>query len=152
MIENICLLGATGSIGDQTLAVMALHPDRYQLLAFSAYQNVEKSISIIRQFSPKYVAMVDLKAASELTARVREQGYSVEVLAGELSLNTLVEIPEVTTVVASIVGAAGLPSTFRAAQLGKKILLANKEALVMTGSLLMNEVANNKGLILPIDR
>lgn len=151
MQKKITILGATGSIGTQTLDILSQHPDKYQLVAFSANTQVEKSFEIIKQFKPQLVVMVDEKSAQTLQDKVAAIGVNTEVLAGKSSLETIASLPEVDTVMAAIVGAAGLPPVLSAAKHGKDILLANKEALVMTGTLLMDIAKQGRATILPVD-
>ncbi len=150
-MQQISILGATGSIGSSTLAVIRNNPHRFQLHSAVAHQNVEGMLAICREFSPKYVVMVDPDAALQLKRRCCEEGISSQILAGEEELIALMADGEIETVVAAIVGAKGLLSSLAAVRAGKRILLANKETLVVGGALFMAEVARFKAEILPID-
>ncbi len=151
MAKKICLLGATGSIGLQTLDIMRLHPDKYTLLSFSAHTQVDKSFEIIKEFNPQVVVMVNERAAQALHTLVREQHLNTEILSGAEHLPLIAAMMDVDTVVAAIVGAAGLSGVLSAAQCGKTICLANKEALVMTGPLLMQLAKQHGAQIFPVD-
>lgn len=150
-VRAITLLGATGSIGTSTLDVVARHPDRFRVVALAANTKVDAMLAACRQVRPRYAAMADADAARRLSALVREARLPTEVLAGDEALVQLAALSEVDTVVAGIVGAAGLRSALAAAQAGKRILLANKEALVMAGHLFMQAVARSGAQLLPID-
>tara|TARA_B100000745_G_scaffold77136_1_gene46737 strand:- start:1547 stop:2737 length:1191 start_codon:yes stop_codon:yes gene_type:complete len=149
MAINVALLGATGSIGKSTLDIIRRHPDKYRLFAISANRSVDSVIDIIREFRPQVVAMHDRRAADTLVERLQENAMAqVEILGNADSIGAL---PEVDMVVAAIVGAAGLAPTYQAVKGGKKVLLANKEALVMSGKLFMESASKYKALILPVD-
>lgn len=148
---GVAILGSTGSIGCSTLDVIQRHPERFQVVALSANANVERMWQQIQDFQPAYVAMTEDVAASQLRTRVLAAGLDTEVLGGGLALETLVALPEVDTVMAAIVGIAGLPSSLAAARAGKRVLLANKEALVVAGAFFMQEVKRHQALLLPID-
>lgn len=150
-IKSITVLGATGSIGDSTLDVIARHPDRYRVFALTANTDVEKLAALANQFQPRYAVLRDEAAAERLHVLLRQQGSATEVLAGEAGLIQAASHADVDTVVAAIVGAAGLSSTFAAVKAGKQILLANKEALVMAGPLFMDAVAASGSILLPLD-
>ncbi len=149
--QTIVVLGATGSIGDSTLDVVARHPDRYRVFALTANTDVEKLTTLVLKFQPRYAVLRDAGAAERLHVQLRQQGSTTEVLAGETGLIQVATHAEVDTVVAAIVGAAGLSSTFAAVEAGKRILLANKEALVMAGHLFMDAVAASGAVLLPLD-
>lgn len=149
--QRIVVLGATGSIGQSTLDVVARHPDRYQIFALAALRQIDLLEKQIDQFQPTVVAVVDPIAAETLRARLQARGISTAVLTGSEALNTLAQHPEVDTVMAAIVGAAGLPSALAAAEAGKRVLLANKEALVMAGPVFMDAVRRSGAVLLPID-
>ncbi|HET9843446.1 MAG TPA: 1-deoxy-D-xylulose-5-phosphate reductoisomerase, partial [Gammaproteobacteria bacterium] len=151
MVNKICLLGATGSIGLNTLDIIEQYPDHFEVFALSAYAQVDKCFDLIVKFSPKVVVMVDENAAYLLQDKVRQHALSCEVLAGAQALESIVSARDVDTVVAAIVGAAGLRPILQAAKAGKRILLANKEALVMAGTLLMQEIEQSNASILPVD-
>lgn len=152
-MRAVCVLGATGSVGRSTLDVIASNPERFDVVALSAYSDVTGMLQLVSQHTPRYVVMVDSSAATAL----REQLACValptpcEVLDGAAALAEIAAHAEVDTVMAAIVGAAGLPATFAAAQAGKRILLATKEALVSAGSLLMDVVGESGAEILPVD-
>lgn len=147
---NIALLGATGSIGKSTLEVIALHSD-YRVFALTANQNVELMLAQCLRFSPRFAVMVDEHAAEQLAHMLRLRHSETEVLAGPEALVTVASHPDVDTVMAAIVGAAGLPSALAAVEHSKKVLLANKEALVMAGDLFMGALADSNAVLLPID-
>jgi 1-deoxy-D-xylulose-5-phosphate reductoisomerase len=148
---NITILGATGSIGASALEVIASHPNRYQIFALTAYQQVDRLLVLCKQFMPRYAVLPDEKNAQQLQKKLIQAGCSTEVLYGEAGLIEVASAPQVDTVIAAIVGACGMPSTLAAAKAGKKILLANKETLVMAGHLFMNAVAKSGAILLPID-
>lgn len=150
-MKRIAILGSTGSIGANTLAVVDRHPDKFSVVALSADRQVERLFAQIRQYQPRYAAMADPAAAGQLRSRVREAGWSCEVLSGPGALEQIASATEVDAVMAAIVGSPGLRSTLAAAQAGKQLLLANKEALVMAGPLLMNAVKDSGAVLLPID-
>ena len=151
MIRRVSLLGATGSIGDSTLDVIGRHPERFAVAGLAAHSNVAKMAALCRRFQPAHAAMADAAAAGDLATQLRSEGLRTRVHAGEDGLVTVATLPEVDTVLAAIVGAAGLPSTLAAARAGKRILLANKEALVMGGALFMDAVREGGATLLPID-
>ncbi|WP_428418941.1 1-deoxy-D-xylulose-5-phosphate reductoisomerase [Methylibium sp.] len=148
-MQRVCLLGATGSIGVSTLDVIARHPDRYRLFALSAHSRIDELAAQCRQFRPRYAVLPDAAAAQ--TLRERLAGSGVEVLSGPAALAEVAAHPEVDTVMAAIVGAAGLAPCLAAARAGKRLLLANKEALVVGGALFMAAVKEGGATLLPID-
>ena len=150
-IKSVTVLGATGSIGDSTLDVIARHPDRYRVFALTANSDADKLFALLQKFQPRYAVLRDERAAERLHEHVRAQGLVTQVLSGEAGLVEVASHADVDTVVAAIVGAAGLASTFAAVQAGKRILLANKEALVMAGHLFMDAVAASGSVLLPLD-
>ena len=150
-MQSIAVLGSTGSIGQNTLDVIARHPDRYRVVALAAHSRIDLLEQQIRQFDPPLVVVVDPKAAETLRARLTTAGLQTQVLTGSDALSEVVRLPEVDTVMAAIVGAAGLPSALAAAEAGKRVLLANKEALVMAGPVFMNAVRQSGAVLLPID-
>jgi 1-deoxy-D-xylulose-5-phosphate reductoisomerase len=150
-MKGIAVLGATGSVGVNTLDVVARHPDRYRIVALGAHRNVEGLLKQIQQFRPALAALTDPAAAQLLETRLKALGLPTQVLTGPESLVTLATLPEVDQVMAAVVGAAGLRSTLAAAQAGKRLLLANKESLVMAGPLLMAAVHASGCELLPID-
>jgi len=150
-IEGITVLGATGSIGVNTLDVVARHPGRFRVVALTANANVERLAEQCRRFSPRYAVMAEADAAQRLAQRLQREAPGVEVLAGAEGLVRVAGLDEVDCVMAAIVGAAGLLPTLEAARRGKRVLLANKEALVMSGALFMQAVRDHAATLLPID-
>lgn len=150
MTQRIAVLGATGSIGDSTLSILADHPQHYQVYALSGHGRLDKLFELCQQFRPSRVAVPEDKV-DEFAARLQQANISCDVVGGQAGLDDIAADTEVDTVVAAIVGAAGLASTLTAAKAGKRILLANKEALVMAGSLMMQAVRDNGATLLPLD-
>lgn len=150
-MQAITVLGATGSIGVSTLDVIARHPDKYFVFALTAHRQIEKLAGQCLQFKPTYAVVADDGAAVALQALLSAQGSTTEVLFGREALCAVSSAEGVDTVMAAIVGAAGLEPTLAAVRAGKKILLANKEALVMAGGLFMQAVAASGSVLLPID-
>jgi 1-deoxy-D-xylulose-5-phosphate reductoisomerase len=150
-MQNLVVLGSTGSIGCSTLDVVARHPDKYKIYALTAYSQVELLFRQCVAFKPRYAVLLDEPAAQLLRQRVLEAGLSTEVWCGTDALQRVAALPEVDAVMAAIVGAAGLQPTLAAAQAGKKILLANKETLVMAGNVFMDAVKKSGSILLPID-
>ncbi|MYM72764.1 1-deoxy-D-xylulose-5-phosphate reductoisomerase [Duganella sp. FT134W] len=150
-MQRITVLGATGSIGVSTLDVVARHPGRYAVYALSAHSRVEELAAQCVQFRPARAVVGTAAAADRLAALLRAAGVKTEVEWGEQALCSIASAPEVDSVMAAIVGAAGLAPTLAAARAGKKILLANKEALVMSGQLFMDAVRESGAVLLPID-
>jgi 1-deoxy-D-xylulose-5-phosphate reductoisomerase len=149
--QNITVLGATGSIGQNTLDVIARHPDQYRVFALTAARQVDVLFEQCRRHMPRYAVMVDRDSAAALRQRVREARLAVEVLEGSQALCAVSEAAEVDAVMAAIVGAAGLAPSLAAARAGKKLLLANKEALVVGGEYFIDAVAAGGATMLPID-
>jgi len=151
-MKGLCILGATGSIGFSTLDVAARHPDCYRIVALTAHRAVDTLFEQCLKYRPRYAVMADENAAMALRSRLAETDCGdIEVLAGNAGLTFVATSPEVDTVMAAIVGGAGLLPTLAAAQAGKTILLANKEALVMSGALFMRAIAATGACLLPID-
>ncbi len=148
---GVVVLGSTGSIGESTLDVLARHPDRFRLVAIGAHRSVEKLRQQILRYRPAYAALADEQAARDLKLRLADAAPHTRVLSGPEALLELATLPEAQCVMAAIVGAAGLPSTLAAARAGKRLLLANKESLVMSGTLLMEAVRQGGATLLPID-
>ncbi|HKT72016.1 MAG TPA: 1-deoxy-D-xylulose-5-phosphate reductoisomerase [Steroidobacteraceae bacterium] len=148
---GVAVLGSTGSIGESTLDVLARHPDRFRLVAVGAHRNVAKLAGQIRRFRPSYAALADESAARELTRTLGREAGETRILGGAQALTEIASSSEVQCVMAAIVGGAGLRSTLAAARAGKRLLLANKEALVMSGPLLMAAVHASGATLLPID-
>ena len=150
-VMQITLLGATGSIGSSTLDVVSRHPDKYQIYALTANTNVEVMFALCEKWQPRYAVMNDESAAAEIKNRLQAINSSVEVLNGEAGLLQVVRDEAVDCVVAAIVGAAGLVPSIAAAEAGKRVLLANKEALVMSGKLFMDTARENNAILMPVD-
>ncbi|MCF6217880.1 MAG: 1-deoxy-D-xylulose-5-phosphate reductoisomerase [Gammaproteobacteria bacterium] len=148
---GVCLLGATGSIGDSTLDVIARHADNYRIIALTANAQVPKMVKLCQQFEPDYAVMASEPAAEILQQQLKSLSLSTQVLSGTAGLEHVAALPSVDYVMAAIVGAAGLLPTLAAARAGKRILLANKEALVMSGRLFMDEIQRSGAELLPID-
>ena len=151
MTIAVTILGSTGTIGVNTLDVMALHPQRFSVFALSANTNVEGLFAQCQRWTPRFAVMVDERAATDLAARCRVAALDTEVLAGADALALVAAHDEVGYVMAGIVGAAGLLPNLAAARAGKRVMLANKESLVMSGQLFMDAVRENKAELLPID-
>ncbi len=151
MAQQISVLGATGSIGSSTLDVIARHPDLYQVYALSAHSQVARLADLCLEFQPRYAVVADEQAAEKLQQQLRGQGLATMVVYGEQGLCQVASDEAVDTVMAAIVGAAGLVPTLAAVRAGKKVLLANKEALVMSGALFMQAVQEHGATLLPID-
>ncbi|ABY97060.1 TPA: 1-deoxy-D-xylulose-5-phosphate reductoisomerase [Pseudomonas putida] len=149
--QRITVLGATGSIGLSTLDVIARHPDRYQAFALSGYSRVDELLALCVRHRPAFAVVPSAEAAARLRASLAAAGCATEVLEGEAGLCQVASAAEVDAVMAAIVGAAGLRPTLAAVEAGKKVLLANKEALVMSGALFMEAVRRSGAVLLPID-
>ncbi|BFM02325.1 1-deoxy-D-xylulose-5-phosphate reductoisomerase [Psychrobacter alimentarius] len=150
MTQRIAVLGATGSIGDSTLAILAVQPQHYEVYALSGHHRLDKLFTLCQQFLPKRVS-VPLTAVDDFANRLSMAGLNIDVVGGEAGLVDIAKDSQTDTVVAAIVGAAGLPSTLAAARAGKRILLANKEALVMAGQMMIDAVKANNATLLPLD-
>jgi len=150
-VIGISVLGSTGSIGISTLDVIAQHPERYRAVGLAANRDVEGLFQQCERFQPTVVAMADEASAAELAKRLASIGSSIEVLAGEAGVIAIAELTDAEMVMAAIVGAAGLTPTLAAVRKGKRILLANKESLVVAGDLFMREAKAHKASVLPID-
>jgi 1-deoxy-D-xylulose-5-phosphate reductoisomerase len=151
VIRHLTILGSTGSIGENTLDVVARHSDRFQVAALTANENVDKIFAQCQRFCPRFAVMLDAASAERLDEKIRIAGIDTQVLAGVESLEKVASLPEVDTVMAAIVGAAGIRPTIAAARAGKTILLANKETLVMAGRVFMDIVKQHGATLLPID-
>jgi 1-deoxy-D-xylulose-5-phosphate reductoisomerase len=149
--KQITILGSTGSVGLSTLDVISRHPDRYQVYALTANNNVDLMLTQCERYQPRLAVMRDPSAAWQLHKRLGQAGLSIEVQSGEAGLVQAARCDETDYVMAAIVGAAGLASTLAAVEAGKRVLLANKEALVMSGGLFMQAVKTHKTTLLPID-
>lgn len=150
-LTRLTLLGATGSIGKSTLDVVARHPDRYRVTALTAQRQDDVLFEQCKQFQPRYAVLLDDAAAARLAQKLKTAGLETEVLCGVEALERVATLPEVDAVMAAIVGAAGLRPTLAAARAGKKVLLANKETLVMAGRVFMDAVKQHGATLLPID-
>ena len=150
-IQNIAILGATGSIGASTLDVIARHPSRFRVAALTAHRQVDELAALCRRHRPDTVCVADAAHAPQLRERLAGAGVGCRVLAGEAGLVEVASLPQVDCVMAAIVGAAGLRATLAAARAGKKLLLANKEALVIAGPVFMETVRASGAMLLPID-
>ena len=150
-ISRLAILGSTGSIGVSTLDVVARHPDRYQVVALTAARQDDVLLEQCLRFKPRYAVLLDGVAAARLTQHIAAAGLKTEVLSGIEALQQVACLPEIDTVMAAIVGAAGLLPTLAAARAGKKILLANKETLVMAGQIFIDAVHQHGATLLPID-
>ena len=151
MRQRVTILGATGSVGTSTLDVIARHPGRYEVFALTAARRVNELASQCLRFKPRFAVMGDEQCARELASQLEAAQSTTRVLSGPRALEEVAAHPEVDAVMAAIVGAAGLPSCLAAAAAGKRLLLANKEALVVGGSLFMETVRRGGATLLPID-
>jgi 1-deoxy-D-xylulose-5-phosphate reductoisomerase len=149
--QNVTILGATGTIGLHTLDVIARHPERFRAYALTANSRADELFELCKKYEPVYAVMLDTDAAETLRGKLKETGLATEVLFGLQALERVAALPEVDAVMAAIVGAAGLKPAIAAALAGKRILLANKETLVMSGSLFMQAVVQGGATLLPID-
>ena len=149
--QRITVLGSTGSIGTNTLDVIARHPGRFDVFALTGSRQVELMLRQCAQFKPRFAVMVDAQAATELKNKVRAEGLPTEVLSGTDALDEVSSHPDVDAVMAAIVGAAGLSPCLAAARQGKRLLLANKEALVVGGEVFLDAVKQGGATLLPID-
>lgn len=149
--QAVTILGATGSIGDSTLCVISQHPDKFSIFALCANANTKAMFELCIKHQPRFAVLADVDAASELQDLLTHEKSSTEVLAGSGALDQVASHAVVDIVVAAIVGAAGLSSTLAAAKAGKKILLANKEALVIAGHYLLQAVHENGAELIPLD-
>jgi 1-deoxy-D-xylulose-5-phosphate reductoisomerase len=150
-MKGIAILGSTGSIGVSTLDVVGRHPERFRVVALTAHRNAARLAEQCRRFRPAYAVMVDTDAVAELERRLADMADPPQVLAGADALAEVAALDEVDYVMAAIVGAAGLMSSLSAARAGKRLMLANKEALVVSGALLMDAARDNGATLLPID-
>ena len=150
-VQRLVILGSTGSVGSSTLDVVARHPGRFEVVGLSAMQRVDVLLAQCRRFKPKLVVLGCEAAAQQLRSALADEGLRTEVHVGAQALCDLAAMPGVDSVMAAIVGAAGLPACMAAARAGKRLLLANKEALVVGGALFMKAVAEGGATLLPID-
>jgi len=149
--RQVCILGSTGSIGESTLDVVARHPERFVVRSLSCGSRWEDLLQQCRRWQPRYAAVADAASARSLRAALHADGLATEVLEGESGLEEIAADPGADTVMAAIVGAAGLAPTVAAARAGKRLLLANKESLVMAGRFFMSAVQEGGAELLPID-
>ena len=149
--QRITVLGSTGSIGTNTLDVIARHPERFEVFALSAARQVDAMLAQCAQFKPRFAVMADEAAARQLADRIQAEGLPTRVLQGPGALSEISAHPEVDAVMAAIVGAAGLEPCLAAARAGKRLLLANKEALVVGGEVFLAAVEEGGARLLPID-
>ena len=150
-MQKLTILGATGSIGASTLKVVEQNPELFSIVALAASTNVEKMVVLCRKWQPKYAVMADKAAALALQSELASISPNTEVLGGVDALCHVSALEEVDSVMAAIVGAAGLLPTMAAVKSGKRVLLANKEALVMSGQLFIDAVAEHGAQLLPVD-
>jgi 1-deoxy-D-xylulose-5-phosphate reductoisomerase len=151
MKKRVTLLGSTGSIGDSTLDVVGRHPERFTVHALTAHRNGDKLVAQCLRFRPEVAVVGDAQTAARVQAQLKEAGCNTEVAYGQDALVAAAQSAQCDTVVAAIVGAAGLAPTLAAARAGKRILLANKEALVMSGAIFMDAVRDHGATLLPVD-
>lgn len=149
--QRLTILGSTGSIGDSTLSVIAANPNKFDVFALTAKSNWQKLFTQIALFKPVYAVCVEESAAKLLQKKVTAANLKTEILHGPNALERVAGETEVDTVMAAIVGAAGLLSSLAAVKAGKKVLLANKESLVMAGEIFIQQVRQNNALLLPVD-
>lgn len=150
-MQQLAILGATGTIGRNTIDVAVRHPEKFNILAVSANRDVEGLFALCNEFYPAFAAMADNAAATDLRMRIKAAGLNVEVLAGVGGINQIVALAEVDQVVAGIVGAAGLLPVLEAIKHDKRVLLANKEPLVMAGALVMSALKDSNAELIPLD-
>ncbi len=148
---GVTVLGSTGSIGVSTLDVLRRHSDQFRVIALAANSSVDKLLQQVIEFQPQYAVLVDPQAAARLRQSIAHEGLTTEVLDGADALEAVASLPQVDAVMAAIVGAAGLRSALAAATSGKRVLLANKESLVVAGQLFMDAVEQHQATLLPID-
>jgi 1-deoxy-D-xylulose-5-phosphate reductoisomerase len=150
-LQHITVLGSTGSIGTNTLDVIARHPERFQVFALSGATQVDLMLRQCAQFKPRFAVMVHADAARQLKDKIQAEGLHTEVLSGAAALDDVAAHPDVDAVMAAIVGAAGLSPCLSAARTGKRVLLANKEALVVGADVFLDAVKKGGATLLPID-
>ena len=150
-LQQVTILGATGTIGVNTLDVISQHPHRFEVFALTANQNVDVLFNQCQKFNPRYAVMLEEQAADQLSAKLKQAASATEVLSGMAALEFVSAHEKVDAVMAAIVGSAGLNPAIAAAKAGKRILLANKETLVMAGSIFMHAVEEGGATLLPID-
>ncbi|WP_212511255.1 1-deoxy-D-xylulose-5-phosphate reductoisomerase [Acinetobacter seifertii] len=151
MTQSVCILGVTGSIGQSTLKILSQHPDKYSVFAVSAHSRISELVEICKQFRPKVVVVPELKIAELKTLFAQQNIQDIDILVGQDGLIDIASHADVDIVMAAIVGAAGLLPTLAAVKAGKRVLLANKEALVMSGEIMMQAALDYQALLLPVD-
>ncbi|MFQ3198970.1 MAG: 1-deoxy-D-xylulose-5-phosphate reductoisomerase [Paraglaciecola sp.] len=151
LMQNICILGSTGSIGQSTIDVVMRHPERYRVFALTANSSIGPLIEQARLCQPEYLVLADELQYAKAKKQLADSGLSCQLMVGSDALEQVSAAPEVDIVMAAIVGAAGLLPTLAAVRAGKKVLLANKESLVMSGELFMSQARSSKAQLLPID-
>ncbi len=149
--QGICILGSTGTIGINTLDVIRRHPQKFKVAALTANRQIKLMLQQCEEWQPNYVVMSDPEAATELKGILQQKGFSTQVLGGMSELSEVVQHDSVDTVMAGIVGAAGLLPTLSAVKAGKRVLIANKEPLVMLGQVFVEEAKRSGAVLLPID-
>lgn len=151
MTQSVCILGVTGSIGQSTLKILNQHPDKYSVFAISAHSRISELVDICKQFQPKVVVVPKQKVDELAALFVKSELQNIEILTDQEGLVSIASHPDVNVVMAAIVGAAGLLPTLAAVKAGKRVLLANKEALVMSGEIMMQAARDHQALLLPVD-
>lgn len=151
MTQSVCILGVTGSIGQSTLKILNQHPDKYSVFAISAHSRISELVDICKQFQPKVVVVPKQKVDELAVLFVKNELQNIEILTDQEGLVSIASHPDVDVVMAAIVGAAGLLPTLAAVKAGKRVLLANKEALVMSGEIMMQAARDHQALLLPVD-
>ena len=151
MTQSVCILGVTGSIGQSTLKILNQHPDKYSVFAISAHSRISELLEICKQFQPKVVVVPEQKFAELKVLFAQNKLENIEILVGQQGLVSIASHPDIDVVMAAIVGAAGLLPTLAAVKAGKRVLLANKEALVMSGEIMMQAARDHQALLLPVD-
>ncbi|MBN6530171.1 1-deoxy-D-xylulose-5-phosphate reductoisomerase [Acinetobacter pittii] len=151
MTQSVCILGVTGSIGQSTLKILNQHPDKYSVFAISAHSRISELVDICKEFQPKVVVVPKQKVDELAVLFVKNELQDIEILTDQEGLVSIASHPDVDVVMAAIVGAAGLLPTLAAVKAGKRVLLANKEALVMSGEIMMQAARDHQALLLPVD-
>ena len=144
MTQSVCILGVTGSIGQSTLKILNQHPDKYSVFAISAHSRISELVDICKQFQPKVVVVPKQKVDELAALFVKSELQNIEILTDQEGLVSIASHPDVDVVMAAIVGAAGLLPTLAAVKAGKRVLLANKEALVMSGEIMMQAARDHR--------
>ncbi len=151
MTQSVCILGVTGSNGQSTLKILNQHPDKYSVFAVSDHSRISELVDICKQFQPKVVVVPKQKVDELAALFVENELQNIEILTDQEGLISIASHPDVDVVMAAIVGAAGLLPTLAAVKAGKRVLLANKEALVMSGEIMMQAARDHQALLLPVD-